>query len=178
MKEKIIEAVGNRLDKLEVWIDDVRLTREGTEETLEIVLDSKDMIDLQKVVMATRIINPILDKIDLIDSPGVLWPKIRDRKVAFNLASMSIIKEDVIPLDEVALYILETLSQNYEEIYLKMYGNFKFDVYKIEELYASISKFRNISFYQGEPDYERINSLIINDLKSERIKKITFDKFD
>ena len=64
MKEKIIEAVGNRLDKLEVWIDDVRLTRE---ETLEIVLDSKDMIDLQKVVMATRIINPILDKIDLID---------------------------------------------------------------------------------------------------------------
>lgn len=67
MKEKIIEAVGNRLDKLEVWIDDVRLTREGTEETLEIVLDSKDMIDLQKVVMATRIINPILDKIDLID---------------------------------------------------------------------------------------------------------------
>ena len=31
MKEKIIEAVGNRLDKLEVWIDDVRLTREGTE---------------------------------------------------------------------------------------------------------------------------------------------------
>ena len=66
MKEKIIEAVGNRLDKLEVWIDDVRLTREGTEETLEIVLDSKDMIDLQKVVMATRIINPILDKIDLI----------------------------------------------------------------------------------------------------------------
>lgn len=67
MKEKIIEAVENRLDKLEVWIDDVRLTREGTEETLEIVLDSKDMIDLQKVVMATRIINPILDKIDLID---------------------------------------------------------------------------------------------------------------
>ena len=120
----------------------------------------------------------INDKIDLIDTPGVLWPKIRDRKVAFNLASMSIIKEDVIPLDEVALYILETLSQNYEEIYLKMYGNFKFDVYKIEELYASISKFRNISFYQGEPDYERINSLIINDLKSERIKKITFDKFD
>lgn len=118
----------------------------------------------------------INDKIDLIDTPGVLWPKITDEKVALNLASMSIIKEEVIQIDEVALHILETLSENYESVYFKMYGNVKFDINNFEEIYESISKVRNIPFYQGEPDYNRINNLIINDIKSERIKNITFDK--
>ena len=120
----------------------------------------------------------INDKIDLIDTPGVLWPKITDMTVALNLASMSIIKEEILPLDEVALHILKTLSENYQDIYLKMYGNVKFDINNIEQIYTGISKMRNIPFYQGEPDYDRINSLIINDIKSERIKNITFDKFD
>ena len=120
----------------------------------------------------------INDKIDLIDTPGVLWPKITDMTVALNLASMSIIKEEILPLDEVALHILKTLSENYQDIYLKMYGNVKFDINNIEQIYTGISKMRNIPFYQGEPDYERINSLVLNDIKSERIKNITFDKFD
>ena len=120
----------------------------------------------------------INDKIDLIDTPGVLWPKITDMIVALNLASMSIIKEEVIPLDEVALHILKTLSENYQNIYLKMYSSIKFDINKIDQIYTGISKMRNIPFYQGEPDYDRINSLILNDIKSERIKNITFDKLD
>ena len=126
----------------------------------------------------TKTINKIKinDKIDLIDTPGVLWPKISDINVAFNLASMSIIKEEVIPLDEVAIYILKMLSDNYETIYRKMYGNILFNEKEMLEIYQNISKIRNVPFYQGEPDYERINSLIINDIKSERVKNITFDR--
>ena len=120
----------------------------------------------------------INDKIDLIDTPGVLWPKLTDENIALNLASMSIIKEEILHLDEVALHILKILSENYQDIYLEMYGDIKFDLDKIEDIYSNISKLRNIPFYQGEPDYDRINNLILNDLKSERIKNITFDRFD
>lgn len=66
MKEKIIEAVGNKLDDLNVFIDDITYGKVDNENTLTIILDSKEMIPLNKVVMATRIINPILDKLDLI----------------------------------------------------------------------------------------------------------------
>lgn len=66
MKEKIIEAIGNKLDELDLFIDDITYGKVDNENTLTIILDSKDIIPLNKVVMATRIINPILDKLDLI----------------------------------------------------------------------------------------------------------------
>ena len=66
MKEKIIEAIGNKLDDLDIFIDDITYGKVDNENTLTIVLDSKEIIPLNKVVMATRIINPILDKLDLI----------------------------------------------------------------------------------------------------------------
>lgn len=72
MKEQIIDAIGDKLNNLDVFIDDVRLEEEANQTTLVIVLDSREIIDLSKVVMATRIINPILDKIDLIDKAYTL----------------------------------------------------------------------------------------------------------
>ena len=61
MKEKIIELVGDSLNKLNVWIDDVYLDEEGSNKFLHIVLDAEEIIPINTVVMATRIINPILD---------------------------------------------------------------------------------------------------------------------
>lgn len=66
MREKVINSVGNKLDNLEVFIDDVYVSEENSEKTLAIVLDSKNIIDLKTVVKATRILNPIIDKLDLI----------------------------------------------------------------------------------------------------------------
>ena len=66
MKQKIIEAVGNKLEDLNLFIDDITYGKVDNENTLTIILDSEEIIPLNKVVMATRIINPILDKLDLI----------------------------------------------------------------------------------------------------------------
>lgn len=72
MKEKIITAVGDKLDSLNIFIDDITYGKVDNENTLTIVLDSKEIIPLNKVVMATRIINPILDKLDLINESYTL----------------------------------------------------------------------------------------------------------
>ncbi len=66
MKEKIIGAIGDKLENLGVFVDDITYGKVDGENTLTIVLDSKEIIPLDKVVMATRIMNPILDKLDLI----------------------------------------------------------------------------------------------------------------
>ena len=62
MKEKIIKLVGDKLDSLNVFIDDVYEEKVGGIKTFYIVLDSKDIIDLNTVVEATDILNPIIDK--------------------------------------------------------------------------------------------------------------------
>ncbi len=73
MKEKIVSLIGDKLDSLGVVIDDAYLEEEGNELYLRIVLDREEIIPLQTVVMATRIINPILDKEkDLIDQSYIL----------------------------------------------------------------------------------------------------------
>ncbi len=72
MKEKLIEAVGNKFDNLKLYIYDVTYGKVDNENTLTVVLDSEEMIDIKKVVMATRIINPILDKLDMINESYTL----------------------------------------------------------------------------------------------------------
>ncbi|MCI8588529.1 MAG: hypothetical protein HFG40_02645 [Bacilli bacterium] len=72
MKEKILESVGDKLENLNVFIDDVTYGKVEGENTLTIVLDSEEMIALNQVVMATRILNPILDRLDLIEESYVL----------------------------------------------------------------------------------------------------------
>ena len=64
MKEKIIAEIGNKLDDLNLFIDDITYGKVDNENTLTIILDSSEIIPLNKVVMATRIINPILDKLN------------------------------------------------------------------------------------------------------------------
>ena len=126
----------------------------------------------------TKSINMIKinDKIDLIDTPGVLWPKFESEEIAFKLASMTIIKEEVLPLDEVCIYILETLNKYYKEILKSTFGLDNFDINEVYEVYEIIGKFKNFPKVGGEPDFDRINKYIINSIKNGTLKGITFDK--
>lgn len=118
----------------------------------------------------------INDKIDLLDTPGILWPKFEDDETALNLASMTSIKEEVLPLDLVAIHILRKLYDNYKDKLKDMYNLENIDFDNIINTYESIANFRNIKPLNGDIDYDKVNILIINDIKLERIKEITFDK--
>lgn len=72
MKDNLIAKVGKKLDSLNVFIDDVYIEDVAGEKTLTIVLDSEDMLDLKTVVKATRILNPIVDELDLIEGTYTL----------------------------------------------------------------------------------------------------------
>lgn len=65
MEDKIKELVGDKLDNLKVWIDSIIVEKEEGNTFLRIALDADFIIPLNTVVMATRIINPILDKMDI-----------------------------------------------------------------------------------------------------------------
>ena len=72
MEEKLKKLIDEKIEHLGIFVDSIKLEKEGKETFLRIALDADFMIDLAKVVMATRIINPILDKEDLIDEEYML----------------------------------------------------------------------------------------------------------
>ena len=119
----------------------------------------------------------INNDIELLDSPGILWPKLDEKNVAFNLASLTAIKEEVLPLYDVAEYILNTLLKYYPGILEKRYKLTELDEDIIVNL-EHIGKLRGCLIKGGEIDYEKALSVVINDLKDGSIKGITFDRYD
>lgn len=111
----------------------------------------------------------------LLDSPGILWPKLDNTEIAHNLASLSAIPIDILPVDSVAIHILKKLSTYYPEILKNRYNIEKIDENNIEEVYNIIGRKIGAVISGGEIDYDRVSKAILEDIKNERIKGITFD---
>lgn len=117
----------------------------------------------------------INEELELLDSPGILWPKLDENKVAYNLASLTAIKEEVLPLYDVVEYILRTLEEYYPEVLEARYNINHVEDDFIETL-EFIGKKRGCLIKGGEIDYDKVISIIINEVKNGIIKNITFDR--
>ena len=113
----------------------------------------------------------------LLDTPGILWPKFENQEVALNLASMTAIKSEILDTDEIAIHILNKLDKNYNDIMKKRYNIDYID----EDLcvtYDTIGKKIGAIISGGEVDYTRVSEYILNDIKNEYVKNITFDRIE
>ena len=117
------------------------------------------------------------DNIELLDSPGILWPKLDEDNVALNLASLTSIKEEILPIDEVVIYILNTLNKYYPRILKDRYGIDSISE-DIEETLESIGRMRGCIIRGGVVDYDKVYSVVMNDIKSGLVKGITFDRYE
>lgn len=109
-------------------------------------------------------------KVLVLDTPGILWPKFDEQKVALNLCAFSAIKEDNTPIIEVAVCILKTLSDRYPSILLNRFKIEKYDDESLDIIGRNIGASKN-----NEVDYKRVAKYILNEIKQENIKGITFD---
>ena len=111
----------------------------------------------------------------VLDTPGILWPKFT-QDIALNLGAMTAIKIEVLPIDKIASYILKMLSKYYPNILKERYNIGRVDDESIIDAYEVIASNTGSYLKNKEVDYERISNLIINDIKNEYIKGITFDR--
>lgn len=119
----------------------------------------------------------INDKIDLLDSPGILAPKLNQHS-AMNLSASTVIKEEILPLDEVVTYILKFLCKYYPMKLKERYGIINIDDNNIIEAYDQIGKARGCLLKGNEIDYDRVITIVINDVKNGQLKGITFDRYE
>ena len=111
------------------------------------------------------------DTIELMDTPGLLYPKIEDKEIGLTLASFSSINEDILDKEEIAGFIIEFLYHNYKDKLENRY-HLKLNEYNLENIIIEIAKSTN-SYLKNDIDYNRVYTLIINDFKEGRINNIT-----
>ena len=111
----------------------------------------------------------------LLDTPGILWPKFDNDEIGLNLASMTAIKSEILPIDDVAVHILKTMYKYYPEMLAERYNLHEVDEDFIE-VYETIGKRFGALISGGEVDYDRVSGIVLNDIKNEYIKNITFDR--
>jgi len=113
--------------------------------------------------------------IELLDTPGILYPKLENQEVARTLAALSSIKEEILNLDEIACFILKKLFELYPEKLNEKYGIIELDD-DFVEAYETIGKKRGALSKGGIVDYEKVSRIIIQDLKNNSFGNITFDR--
>ncbi len=119
----------------------------------------------------------IAKDIDLMDSPGILWPKFENQEHAHILAIMSSIKEEILNIDALAKFTLERVMKLYPESLKERYDIEELDE-DLVEVYDQISKKRGAISRGGITDYEKVSHLIVRDLKNGYLGNLTLDRFE
>lgn len=115
--------------------------------------------------------------IELLDSPGILWPKLENQDSAYILAALSSIKEEILDLDALACFILTKLFELYPERLKERYGLEELDEDFIEA-YETIGSRRGALSRGGVVDYEKVSNIIVKDLKNGYFGDITLDRLN
>ena len=114
--------------------------------------------------------------IDLLDTPGVLWPKLENQYQAAILASLSSIKEEVLDSQEIAIFILKIMNDLYPDRLKERYKINNIDFNNIEITLDEIAKRRGALQKGGTINYEKVYNIVIRDLKDGNFGKITLDR--
>ncbi|MDD7301947.1 MAG: ribosome biogenesis GTPase YlqF [Eubacteriales bacterium] len=116
--------------------------------------------------------------IDLLDMPGVLWPKFEDRIVGENLAITGAIKDDVLDIEQLAVLLVgrlrkiapDKLSERY-----KLGDMAQYDDIPDHELFEIIGRKRGFLVSGGEVDWERSANMLLDEFRAARIGRITLE---
>lgn len=120
---------------------------------------------------------------ELLDTPGVLWPKFENEEIALNLAFTGTIKDDILEKTEVAYELLKVLYEKYNSNVVERYKLTENDIEKIEnssnsiyELMQIIGRKRGALVSGGNVDDEKTARIILEDFRSCKLGKISLEE--
>ena len=129
----------------------------------------------------------IKNNIELLDTPGVLWPKFQSQEVALNLSYTGTIKDEVLDKEDIAFNLIKKLKKEYLDLLYNAYNLDKEQtnsiLEKIEDENEQILKLMNIMGRKrgtlisgGNVDLSKISDIILRDFRTAKIGKITLEK--
>lgn len=137
-------------------------------------------------VTKAQAIIKIADNIELVDTPGILIPKIDTLQEGYTLVLNSLIKDEVVELEEVGFYLLKYLLKNKNKELIKRYPKLEEieelekliepDMFQTEKIYVQISKSIGAYSKQNDVDYNKVSVRLINDYRQQKFGKIILDE--
>lgn len=116
------------------------------------------------------------NSIELLDTPGVLWPKLESENIALNLAFTGSIKDDILEKTELAYELLKRLINSYSTNIMERYKIENIENCDIVSLMETIGKKRGAISSGGKIDLEKVSNIILEDFRSGKLGKITLEK--
>lgn len=118
--------------------------------------------------------------VDLLDMPGILWPKFEERRVGENLALTGAIRDGVLDLEALAVILCKRLRRLYPELLSTRYKLGDMEAYRElsdYDLFLAIGKKRGFLVSGGEINTERTANTLIEEFRSAKIGRITLDRY-
>lgn len=113
-------------------------------------------------------------ELELLDTPGILWPKFEDQAVGYKLALTGAIKDTITNMEDLAVYGLRFLAEHYPKRMEDRYQLTAVDD-DLVKTFDHIGKLRRTFSTGGEIDYDQVAELIVRDIRGENLGKLTFD---
>ena len=131
----------------------------------------------------------VAKNIELLDTPGVLWPKFESDEVGLKLSFTGSIKDDILDKEEIAFYLLKYLLENYLDLLCKKYDLNKEEIQEKADTYddkneviletmEQIGKRRGALVSGGRVDNKKVSNLLLQDFREAKIGRITLEKVE
>lgn len=113
-------------------------------------------------------------ELELLDTPGILWPKFEDQLVGFKLATTGAIKDTILNLQEVTVFALNFLKENYPN---QLKERYKLDEIpeEVVSLFDEIGKKRGCMMQGGYIDYDKTSELVLRELRADKLGRLSFE---
>jgi len=116
------------------------------------------------------------ENFELLDTPGVLWPRFDDATVGYHLAITGAIKDKILPEDDVVHYAMDFLKKYYPKRIYDRYGITSEDNYI--DMLNKVGKMRGALGKGGEIDYDRVYTIILTDIRNKQLGGLSFDRLE
>ncbi|MCI7107189.1 MAG: ribosome biogenesis GTPase YlqF [Lachnospiraceae bacterium] len=112
-------------------------------------------------------------EVELLDTPGILWPKFEDQAVGLRLALIGSIKDEILNIDELAIELIRFLKMSYAGILAERYA--VDESRELPDILCEIAENRKCISKGGELDYSKAAALLIDEFRSGRLGRITLE---
>lgn len=113
-------------------------------------------------------------ELELLDTPGILWPKFEDQMVGYRLATTGAIKDTIINLQDIAVFALRFLTEHYPDRLRERYAMEEIPE-DIVDLFDAIGSKRGCMMSGGHVDYDKTAELVIREIRQEKLGKLSFE---
>jgi ribosome biogenesis GTPase A len=114
-------------------------------------------------------------EMELLDTPGILWPKFEDQEVGMKLAITGAIKDTLLNLQDLTVYSLRFLERAYPKRLKERY-NLEILPDNVVEMFDHIGELRGCLMAGGIVDYDKVSELVIREIRSEKFGRLTFER--